>query len=139
MNAIKLCKQLEIENISGLFDYIITNDHYINVCKKDIKLNLNFSKINELERLGHEVRLLQGHLNSIISKREKLRGIFNIVVADRLSNDLLLKTFSSTRDIEYGLIEVECKMGGFNLKSKTHNGFYDSVYRDTKLFKTIKC
>lgn len=138
-NAIDICKKHNLVNISQLFNYVLKLDYQINVIKNEMKVDLNFRNKEVYNELQTDIKILQGHANSLVAKREILTDLFDEIIANRIIRDLMLSTISETTDIEYKHIKVVCRKGGIEIDSKYHNGYFSCIYRNTKLYKTIKC
>lgn len=139
MNAIGICKQYNIENLNKLSTHIIELDIKMSYLKHDIKVNDLNNKKDELEKLKEPLKLLQGHFNSIISKREILRNKFGYFLASKLSKQLIQNTYAEIDDIEFKKVKVVCRRGGFDLITINETKFYESKYKNTEIYKIIRC
>lgn len=139
MNAIDLCKIRRLNNLSELYTYVIELDLEINQIKRDIKLYDYKDKVAKLQELKKEIRTLQGHLNSLIAKREKLIDRFG----DLVGRCIVLRLFSELdvtyNDVEFGKIRVICRKGGFDLYVNNEKEFVESEYKKSELYKLIQC
>lgn len=138
-NAIDLCKQYNLKTISQLFTFILKLDYKINLIKNEMKVDLNFTNKNQFDDLQLTIKILQGHANSLVAKRELLTDLFDEVLAKRIVRDLMLNVSAETNDVEYKNVRVVCKKGGVEIQSGTHNGYFPCQYRNSKLYRAIKC
>lgn len=140
LEARELCKQLELTTMDSLFNYVIKLDIKISYYKKDLKLSNSDEIKDDLIREMEVVKTLQRHINKLLAIRESLTKRFNDVVARNIVKSLIVNEAGTAKDIEWAIIKVTDKKGGYSLSYRNYNPvFIECKYSDTKLYKMIKC
>ena len=128
MNAIDLCKQFDIDNIADLVMDVVELDNNLNIMKANFKIKdiVNDKKLESFKRDKEIVRILQGHTNSLCSKRELFVKKYDTIIAAKLTKQLIINTKAFLHDMEYKDISVVCKKGGVEINGE----YFETAYRN---------